>query len=67
MTKKAAKAKPPAERPRDAVLTAQQLAAALQVSVRTIERMDLPAVYFGRRTRRYIWGQVLDVLKERAA
>lgn len=66
--KKRAKAPEPAQLyPRDKVLTDDQLAKALQVSVRTIERMDLPTVYFGARTRRYIWGQILDALAERAA
>lgn len=53
--------------PRDAVLTIEQVAAGLQVSRRTIERMDLPTVYFGKRTTRYIWGQILDTLASRAA
>jgi hypothetical protein len=52
---------------RDDVLTPDELAAALHVSVRTIERMDLPTVYIGTRTRRYLYGQILDVLAERAA
>jgi hypothetical protein len=53
--------------PRDAVLSIEQLAAGLNVSVRTIERMDLPTVYLGKRTKRFIWGQVLDALASRAA
>jgi hypothetical protein len=53
--------------PRDAVLTIEQVAAGLGVSVRTVERSDLPTVYLGSKTRRYLWGQVLDVLRERAA
>jgi hypothetical protein len=52
---------------RDDVLTPRELATALGVSVRTIERMDLPTVYIGHRTKRFVYGQVLDVLKERAA
>jgi hypothetical protein len=52
--------------PRDAVVTIHEVAAALRVSVRTVERMDLPTVYCGRKTRRYMWGQLLDVLAERA-
>jgi len=51
---------------RDEVLTIEQLAEALSVSIRTIERSDLPTIYFGKRTRRYIYGQVLDVLAKRA-
>lgn len=53
--------------PETAVLTIEQLAAALQVSVRQAERLDLPCVYLGTRTRRYVWGQVLETLRKRAA
>jgi hypothetical protein len=52
--------------PRDAVVTIDEVAAALRVSVRTVERMDLPTVYCGRKTRRYVWGQLLDAFVERA-
>jgi hypothetical protein len=58
---------PPVTYPREAVLDIEQLAAGLGVSVRTIERMDLPTVILGARTKRFIWGQILDVLAERAA
>lgn len=52
---------------RDAVLTITQLAEVLQVSVRTIERMDLPTVYIGRgKLRRYIFGQIIETLTARA-
>lgn len=53
--------------PRDSVLTVRDVAQALGVSVRTIERMDLPTIYLGKRTRRFLWGQVLDALAGRAA
>jgi len=52
--------------PLHAVVDIVQLAAALQVSERTIERMDLPTIYIGPRTRRYIMGQVLEALRDRA-
>lgn len=54
---------------RDAILTVDQLATVLQLSVRSIERMDLPTVYCGKgnKLRRYIYGQVLDIMRERAA
>jgi hypothetical protein len=52
--------------PRDAVLTIDEVAAALRVSVPTVRRMDLPTVYCTPRTPRYVWGKVLDVLAERA-
>jgi hypothetical protein len=50
---------------RNAVVTQAEVAAALRVSVRGIQRLDLPTVYVGRRAR-YIWGQVLDHLSEQA-
>lgn len=58
---------PPVTYTREAVLDIEQLAAGLGVSVRTVERMDLPTVILGARTKRFIWGQILDVLAERAA
>lgn len=52
---------------RDAVLTKEQLARALQISPRQVDRLNLPAVSMGHRTLRFIYGQVLDVLKSRTA
>jgi hypothetical protein len=52
---------------RDAVLCIEQVAAGLGVSVRSVERMDLPTIYVAARTKRFLWGQVLDLLAERAA
>lgn len=51
---------------RDAVVTLQEVAAALRVSTATVKRMDLPTIYAGKQPR-FLWGQVLDVLAERAA
>jgi hypothetical protein len=51
--------------PRDAVVTIAEAAAALRVSVRQVQRMDLPTIYIGRSPR-FLWSQVLDVLAERA-
>lgn len=53
--------------PREAILTIEEVAKALRVSVKTVMRADLPTVYIGKQVPRYIWGQVFDVLKERAA
>lgn len=53
--------------PRDAVLTKAQLAGALQCSERQVERMSLPTAYLGTQSPRWIWGQVLDTLAERAS
>ena len=50
-----------------AVLDKAQLAAALGISARQVERLDLPCVYLGTKTPRWVWGQVLEILKERAA
>lgn len=64
--KQQAKARPrPIAYPRDAVLTLSQLAAALQVEERTVQGMDLPFFYAGKR-QRWLWSQVLDTLAERA-
>jgi hypothetical protein len=52
--------------PREAVVTIKQVAAALGVSARQVERMDLPTVYLGERTKRYVWAQILDTLAARA-
>lgn len=53
--------------PRDAIVTVEQVAAALQVSVKTVQRMDLPMIPVGRRAYRFLWSQVLDVLERNAA
>ncbi len=53
--------------PPEAVLSADQVARALGVSVRQIERMDLPTIFLGARTRRYVWRQILEALEGRAA
>lgn len=53
--------------PRDAILTVEEVAKALRVSVKTVLRADFPTVYIGKQVPRYIWGQVFDVLRERAA
>lgn len=50
---------------RETVLTVDELAKALKVNRRIAERMDLPFFMAGKR-QRFVWGQVLDVLAERA-
>jgi hypothetical protein len=52
--------------PREAVLTIEQLAAALQVGVGKVEEMALPRVQAGTRTIRYVYGVVLDELARRS-
>lgn len=51
--------------PPDAVLEAKDVAAALHVTEAMVGKMDLPCFYAGRKPR-FIWGQVLEVLRERA-
>ena len=51
---------PPVVYDRNAVLTIEQVARGLSISVRSVERADLPTVYIGR-LRRYVWGRVLDL------
>ena len=60
------KVKPVVAYPREAVLDKAQLAAGLNVSIRKVERLDVPCTYLGSSPR-WVWGQVLDVLTERAA
>jgi hypothetical protein len=51
--------------PPNAVLTKSELADYLRLSERTIDRADLPVVYLGDRSPRYLLGSVLDELKRR--
>jgi hypothetical protein len=51
--------------PRDTVLDKHQLAAGLGVCVAIAIKADLPFTMIGGRPK-WIWGQVLDVLAERA-
>jgi hypothetical protein len=52
--------------PRDAILETAHVAAALGVSEEIVAKMDLPHFVAGKRPR-YVWGQVLDALTERAS
>lgn len=52
--------------PRDAVLTVDEVAAALRISTDKVKSADLPTIRFGRDDR-YLWGQVLDFLAAKAA
>lgn len=48
--------------PLEAVLNIKQVAEWLQVSVRTVERLDIPFTLLGRRTKRYVAADVLAFL-----
>lgn len=51
--------------PRDAIVETVHVSAALRVSDEIVGKMDLPCFYAGKRPR-FVWGQVLDALIERA-
>ena len=38
----------------------------LQLAVSRVEKMGIKTIYCGKQKRRYLWGQVLDQLAERA-
>lgn len=50
---------------RESIVTPDELAQALKTSRRRVDSMDLPFFMVGKR-QRYVYGQVLDVLAERA-
>jgi hypothetical protein len=52
--------------PDTAVLSPEQLAEALGVSVDKVAALDLPTIYLGTKTRRYVWRQVVAALEGRA-
>ena len=51
----------------ESVLTIQEVAKWLGVSTRMVERIAIPAIYLGPRTRRFLGSDVLDYLKKKAA
>lgn len=51
--------------PHDAIVERAHLEAALNMSREKIEKLDLPCFSVGRDVR-FIWGQVLEYLTERA-
>ena len=61
-----AEKKAPVIFPREAVLTVEQVAEALQCDVASVGRMDIPVCYPRPRIKRYVWGQVLDNLMRKA-
>lgn len=51
----------------EAVLELEHVAAWLRVGARTVERLDIPYVLIGPRTRRYLAADVLAYLRQRRA
>ena len=58
----------PSERPQlanaDRLLTPQEVADRLQITVRQLQRRGCPFICLGGRTRRYIWRAVEEWLRE---
>jgi hypothetical protein len=53
--------------PREAVLEIEHVAAAFGIAKRHAERQHFPCFYLGTRTRRFLWGQVLDHCAKKSA
>lgn len=53
--------------PPEAILTINEVAEWLDVSVRTVERLDIPGVFLGHRTKRYLGKDVLKYMEQRKA
>jgi hypothetical protein len=51
----------------EAILDIAQVAEWLQVSTRTVERLDIPCVFLGTRTKRFLGRDVLAYLERRKA
>jgi hypothetical protein len=51
----------------ESVLTLEQVADWLQVSKRQAERLHIPCLYLGKRTRRFLGKTVLDFLEKKTA
>jgi hypothetical protein len=48
----------------DAILTAQDVAAWLKIKPRQVERLGVPCIDLGRKTKRYMVGDVLAWLEK---
>lgn len=51
--------------PAEAVLEIEHVAAWLRVGVRMVERLDVPYVLLGTRTRRYLASDVIEFLRKK--
>lgn len=51
--------------PPEAILSIEQVAEWLQVSTRTVERLDIPPVFLGTRTKRFLGRDVLAYMEQR--
>lgn len=53
--------------PREAVLEIEHVAAAFGVGKRSAERYRFKCFYLGSKTRRFLWGDILDECSKRSA
>lgn len=51
--------------PPETVLNIKEVAEWLDVTVRTVERLDIPFTLLGKRTKRYVAADVLEFLQSR--
>ncbi len=49
----------------DTILTVAEVAALLKIRPRQVQRLGIPCINLGRKTKRYLWADVLRVLDER--
>ncbi len=49
----------------DDILTRDEVAARLKIKPRQVQRLGIPCINLGRKTPRYLWGDVLKELEER--
>lgn len=49
-----------------AVLEIEHVAAWLRVSVRMVERLDIPCIMLGDRTRRYLASDIVEYLRKKS-
>lgn len=54
----------PISYPPETVLNIEQVAEWLQVSTRTVERLDIPFFLLGKRTKRYLARHVLEFIEK---
>lgn len=53
--------------PPEAILNIEQVAEWLQVSTRTVERLDIPHTFLGTRRKRFLGKDVLKFMEQRKA
>lgn len=53
--------------PREAVLEIEHVAAAFGIGERSAERQHFRCFYLGTRTRRFLWGEILDQCARKSA